>query len=97
MTNVFEQPWLLLAASAVVLLAVALFRPQRHKFWFWLFPVIIAASAFAFDYFVQTDVEKIQNTIAGLVKAAEKEDVDAISPLVSNDYHDSFHESRRAS
>jgi hypothetical protein len=58
--------------------------------------VIIAASAFAFDYFVQTDVEKIQDTIAGLVKAAEKEDPEAIVPLVSNNYHDSFHQSKQA-
>ena len=98
MTSIFEQPWLLLAVSAVVFLAVVVFRavlPQKHKFWFWLFPVIIAASAFAFDYFVQTDVEKIKDTIAAIVKAAEKEDAEAIAPLVSNDYRDSFHQSKR--
>jgi len=96
MTNIYEQPWLLLAVSAVVLLALAIFRPQKHKFLFWLFPVIIAASAFAIDYLVPTDVEKVQGVIAGLVKAAEKEDPEAIGRLISNDYRDSSHRSKRA-
>jgi hypothetical protein len=99
MTNIFEQPWLLLIASVVVLLAVAVFRglsPQRHKWWFWLLPVIIAIAAFAIDYFVRTDVEKVKETIAKAVRAVEKENAEAIGPLISNDYHDSFHASKQA-
>jgi hypothetical protein len=99
MTNIFEQPWLLLIASAIVLLAVAVFRglfPQRHRWWFWLLPVIIATAAFAIDYFVQTDTEKVKEAIAKAVRAVEKEDAEAIGPLISNDYHDSSHASKQA-
>jgi hypothetical protein len=99
MTNILEQPWLLLIASVVVLLAVAVFRglfPQRHRWWFWLLPVIIAIAAFAIDFFVRTDVEKVKETIAKAVRAVEKEDAEAIGPLISNDYHDSFHASKQA-
>jgi hypothetical protein len=99
MANIFEQPWLLLIASVVVLLAVAVFRgllSQRHRWWFWLLPVIIAISAFAIDYFVRTDTEKIKEVVAKAVRAVEKEDAEAIGPLISNDYHDSFHASKQA-
>lgn len=99
MTNILEQPWLLLIASVIVLLAVAVFRglfPQRHRWWFWLLPVIIAIAAFAIDYFVQTDTEKIKDVVAKAVRAVEKEDAEAIGPLISNDYHDSFHASKQA-
>ena len=81
------------------MLAVFVFRglsPQRHRWWFWLLPVIIATAAFAIDYLVQTDTEKIKDAIAGAVKAVEREDTGAIGPLLSNDYHDSFHESKQA-
>jgi len=74
MTNIFEQPWLLLIASVVILLAVAVIRglsPQRHRWWFWLLPVVIATAAFAIDFFVQTDTEKIKEAIAKAVKAVE--------------------------
>ncbi len=99
MTNIFEQPWLLLIVSVVVLLAVAVFRglfPQRHRWWFWLLPVIIAIAAFAIDFFVRTDNEEIKEAIAKAVRAVEREDAEAIGPLISNDYHDSFHASKQA-
>jgi hypothetical protein len=99
MTNIFEQPWLLLIASVVVLLAAAVFRglfPQRHRWWFWLLPVIIAVAAFAIDFFVRTDNEKIKGVIARAVRAVEREDAEAIGPLISSDYHDSFHASKQA-
>ncbi len=99
MTNIYEQPWLLLAVSVGFLLAVFIFRaifPQRHKWWLWLLPVLLAASAFAIDYFVETDAEKVRNIIAKAVKAVEKEDAEALVPLFSDDYHDSFHASKEA-
>jgi hypothetical protein len=99
MTSIFEQPWLLLIVSGVVLLAVAVIRglfPQRHRWWFWLLPVVIATAAFAIDFFVRTDTEKIKDVIAKAVRAVEKEDTGAIGPLLSNDYRDSFHASKQA-
>jgi len=97
MTNIFEQPWLLLIVAGVVFLGVAFFRdllPARRGWLFWLLPVVIAILAFAIDFFVQTDREKVEKVIAKGVKAAEKEDVDAAGRLVANDYHDTFNESK---
>jgi len=99
MTNIFEQPWLLLMVSAAVLLAVAVFRallPRRHKWWLWLLPVLVAAAAFALDFFVQTDTEKVKEAIAGIVKAVENENAGAVGLLISDDYHDSLHTSQKA-
>jgi hypothetical protein len=98
MTNIYEQPWLLLAVSAGVLLAVFIFRaifPQRHK-WLWLLPILLAALAFAIDYFVETDTEKVRDVIAKVVKAAEKEDAEAMMSRFCDDYRDSFHVSKQA-
>ncbi|MGA2173040.1 MAG: hypothetical protein ABSG82_08565 [Sedimentisphaerales bacterium] len=98
MTNIFEQPWLLLIVAGVVLLAVLIFRsgwPERHRWWFWLLPVVIAVLAFAIDFFVQTDKEKVEEALAQLVRAVEKEDVGAIEALISDDYSDSFHTSKK--
>lgn len=61
-----------------------------------MLPVIIAIAAFAIDYFVQTDTEKIKDVIAKAVRAVEKEDAEAIGPLILNDYRDSLHASKQA-
>ncbi len=99
MTNIFEQPWLLLIAAGVVFLVVAMFRdtlPPKRSWLFWLLPVVIAAAAFGLDYFVQTDKEKIETALAKASRAVERENIDALQPLVSNDYHDSLHASKQA-
>jgi hypothetical protein len=97
MTNIFEGPWLLLIIAGVAGLAVFAFGklwPQRQKWWFWLLPVIIAAAAFAFDYFVETDSEQVRDVIVRAVKAVEKGKSDALEPLISEDYHDSLHKTK---
>ncbi len=99
MTSIFEQPWSLLIASLIVLLGVFLYKcflPQKHKWWFWLFPLVVAISAFAIDYFVQTDTEKVRQTIARAVEAVEEENSQALEPLISDNYSDSFHSSKQA-
>jgi len=99
MRNIFEQPSLLLIVSAVALLVVFVFRalfPQSRKWWLWLLPILLAASAFALDYFIETDAEKVRAVLARVVKAVEKEDAELLTPLFSDDYHDSFHASREA-
>ena len=98
MTNIFEQPWLLLVVSAAACLVVFIIRavfPQKFK-WLWLLPVLLAASAFAVDYFIDTDTEKVRVVIAKLVKAAEKEDAEAMMSRLCDDYRDSFHPSKQA-
>jgi hypothetical protein len=99
MTNVCEQPWLLLIVAGVVLLLVLVYfwlAPQNRKWWHWLPPAIIALSAFGIDFLVQTDAEKVEIVIAKASRAAQNEDVDAIGRLISPDYHDSFNESKEA-
>ena len=99
MWNIYEEPWLLLIVSGVVLLGTIVYRgfwPQRRKWWHWGFFVIIAAAAFGIDFFVQTDAEKVKGAIAKVVKAAQNEDVNAMGRLLAEDYHDSFNGSKEA-
>ena len=99
MTNIFEQPWLLLIVAGVVFLGVAFFRdvlPPGRGWLFWLLPVVIAIAAFGIDYLVQTDKEKIEAVLAKACRAVEGEDIRALAPLISNDYHDSVHPSKQA-
>ncbi len=99
MTNIFEQPWLLLIVAGVVFLVVAFFRdllPPRRAWVFWLLPVVIAIAAFAIDYLVQTDREKIEAVLAKACRAVEKEDIKAIEPLIWGNYSDSVHPSKQA-
>jgi hypothetical protein len=98
MMNVFEEPWLLLIVAGVVFLGVAIFRdalPPKRTWAFWLLPIVIALTAFGLDYFVQTDKEKIQTTLAKACKAVETENINALQPLMSNDYRDSVHSSKQ--
>ena len=99
MWNIFEQPWLLLIVAGVVFLGVAFFRdllPPKRAWVFWLLPVAIAIAAFGIDYLVQTDREKIEAVLAKACKAVEEEDIQALAPLISKDYHDSGHPSKQA-
>jgi hypothetical protein len=99
MTNIFEQPWLLLIVSGVVLLAVIAVRglaPGRCKWWFWLLPIIIAGGAFAVDFLVRTDNEKLRSVIYRAVNAIEKENIRAMEPLIAKDYSDSLHRSKQS-
>jgi hypothetical protein len=98
MTNIFEQPLLLLIVAGVVFLGVAFFRdllPARRAWVFWLLPVFIAIAAFAIDYLVQTDREKIEAILAKACRAVEKEDIRAIEPLIWKNYSDSVHPSKQ--
>ncbi len=97
MMNIFEQPWLLVIIAGIVFLGIAIFRDvlQPRQAWlFWVLPFIIALTAFGIDRLVQTDKEKVENTLAKGVKAAEKEDVDLAADLVANDYQDTFNKSK---
>ena len=98
MTNIFESPWLLLIVAGVVFLITAFFRdllPPKRAWIFWLLPVFIAMAAFAIDYFVQTDKEKIESVLSRACKAVESENIKALEPLVWENYSDSAHPSRR--
>jgi hypothetical protein len=83
----------------VVFLVVAFFRdllPPKRAWLFWLLPVVIAIAAFAIDYLVQTDKEKIEAVLAKASRAVEKEDIKSLEPLIWENYSDSVHPSRQA-
>lgn len=99
MTNIVEQPWLLLIAAGVVFIGLAIFRdlltPKRALV-FWLLPVAIAAAAFGIDYFFQSDKEKIETILARASRAVEREDIKSLEPLIWKNYSDSVHPSKQA-
>jgi hypothetical protein len=98
MFNVCENPWGLLTVAVAVALIIWIFRsvaPDKIRWWLWLLPLAIGCAAFAIDYFVETDPEKIEKTIYALTTAAEQENCDAIAPLIAENYSDSYHRTRR--
>lgn len=99
MWNVLEQPWTLLITAAALALVVAVVLPfiqAKSKRLLWLTPLLVAPLAFALDFAVSTDREKIQNVIDAGVKAVENEDPDAIAAILAPDYQDSSHPDKAA-
>lgn len=97
MFNIFEQPWTLLTAAAVISLVLAVLRtiwPEKKCFWHWLIPAAVVAAAFALDFLVQTDMEKIRAVIDTGIKTVERENAVKLGQIISNDYKDSYHNTK---
>jgi len=97
MFNIFEHPWGLLTLAVVTLLILLMFHrifPEKRHWWQWLLPAFLIAAAFGVDALVQTDLEKINAVISTAVKAVEEENPDAVEPIISNNYHDSYHNAK---
>jgi len=97
MLNVFEQPWTLLTAAIIILLftlIVRRFSGETQPLWQWLIPIFLAATAFGLDILVQTYREQINNTINTALRAAEEENPDAIEMILSDNYKDSYHNTK---
>ncbi len=98
MFQIFEHPWGLLITAGTVALIILIIRtvfPDKHRWWHWLLPLLIAAAAFGLDYLVQSDTEKIRALIITVAKAVEEENPDAIEPLISPYYRDSLHRNKQ--
>jgi hypothetical protein len=98
MYNIFEKPWMLLIVAVVVLIIfyiIRAFKPEKIKRWHFFIPLIIAISAFAADFFFQTDQENINSIIKSCIKASKNEDADTIDIFLASDYHDSQHLSKQ--
>ena len=98
MSNIFEQPWTLLIIAILVLLVVLMFRrilPEKRHWGQWLLPAFLAVAAFGFDLLVKTDLEKINAVINTGIKAVEEENSDAIEAIISDNYHDSYHNTKK--
>lgn len=99
MLNVFEQPWSLLTAAVVVLLILLMARrvfPHKKYWWQWFLPAFFTVAAFGLDLLVQTDLERINAVINTGVKAVEEENPDAIEAIISDNYSDSYHGTKKS-
>lgn len=98
MFDFFEQPYTLIGAAILVLFGILTFRsvvPEKRRWWQLLLPVFVATAAFGLDMLVQTDLEKINSVINIIIKAVEEEDCNAIEVIIAENYHDSFHNTKR--
>ena len=94
MFGIFEQPWTLIGASVIVLFVVFTVRsvfPEKRKPWQLGIPLAVAALGFGLDMLVQTDMEKVNDLMGGVLSAVRDEDCDALAELVAEDYSDSYH------
>lgn len=99
MYDIFHTPWPIAIASVVVWLIVSMIRltmPDKGRKWHMLIPLLMLISAFAIDYFVQTDREKLDTVIDNSIAAAVACDIAAIDALVAADYSDRVHRSKPA-
>jgi len=68
--------------------------PEKRKSWHWLIPLAVAAAAFALDYLVETDREKVDALIGTIMQAVEEENCALIDTTIAEDYRDSFHSTK---
>jgi len=98
MFDIFEQPWTLLIVAILVLLVMLMLRrifPEKRHWAQWLLPAFLTVAAFGFDLLVKTDSEKINAVINTAVKAVEEENCHAIAAVISDNYRDSYHNTKR--
>ena len=99
MLNIFEKPWLLAAIGfwlTVAVFILARFWPLKFTRKHLLIGPALIALAFALDYLIVTDKEKIENIIATVVQATQEEQALDFIRFISPDYADSFHHSRES-
>ncbi len=94
MFDIFEQPWTLVGAAVIVMFVVFTIRsvfPEKRKPWQLGIPLVVAALGFGLDMLVQTDLEKVNVVMDGVLKTVCEEDCDALAELIAEDYSDSYH------
>lgn len=99
MLDIFDQPWTLIGAAVLVFFGVLTYRsifPEKKIWWQWLLPLFVSAAAFGTDYLVQTDLEKIDAVIYTGTKAVANKDYNAIESIISQNYSDSYHNSKES-
>ena len=98
MFDIFEQPWTLVGAAVLVLFGMLTFRsffPEKRRWWQLLVPVFLIIAAFGADMLVQTDLEKINAVINTAIKGVQQEDCSAIEAVISDNYSDSYHSTKK--
>ncbi len=89
--NIFEHPWALVAVGAWLILAVWIasrYWPLKFTRKHLLIGPIVIALAFAVDYLVVTDREKIETIMDIVVEATQEERAEDIVQYISGDYCD---------
>lgn len=96
MTNIFENPWLLLTLAALSLVPAAILRQAKPEWGYrpLLIPLLLTALGVALDFAVQTDNEQIHAIIRTCRKAAVEGNARAMSDVLCADYDDGFHRSK---
>ncbi|MFH1616565.1 MAG: hypothetical protein ABIG61_15960 [Planctomycetota bacterium] len=99
MFDVFEQPWLLLIAAVVIhfILGVVRFiKADRRRWWYYVPAIALVFAAIGLDFFVRTDLEKVNAVIKNCKKAVETQDVKMLVSYVAPDYYDSGNHTHRS-
>ena len=99
MWDIFDQPWTLTGLAVLVLFGVLTYRsifPERKSRWQWLLPLFVIVAAFGTDYLVQTDLEKIDAVINTGMKAVTNRNYQTIETIISENYSDSYHNSKES-
>ena len=97
MSDIFEQPWVLLIIAILALLVMLMLHrifPEKRRWWQLALPVFLAVAALGLDWLVQTDLEKINAVINKGIKAVEEENCNAIEAIISDNYSDSYHNTK---
>ena len=98
MFNPFENPWLLLLVGILLVPILAFIRQpwqNKQKPYHMLIPIAFIAAAIVLDFCVKTDREKIDSAVNQSIKAAVLNDVTLIDAVVSQEYTDQIHSSKR--
>jgi len=87
----YESPWILIIVAVVLFCVIAIFRnakPEKARWWQLLIPLIVLGAAFAVDYAVKTDNEKITTRIITAKEAVIARDTQTIINMIDDKYLD---------
>jgi hypothetical protein len=97
MWNVFEYPFVGIGIAFLSLVGIWVYqviRPDKKRKWHFAVPFVIAGLAFALEFFVQTDKEKILAAFNQGVRSFQEQKIEPIREIIAEDYSDAAHGSK---
>jgi hypothetical protein len=94
MLNIFEHPYLAAVMAAGLFLVhriIRAFKPDKCRNIYLMIPVFIFVLGFGIDYFIKTDLEKINTIISRVQKTIAMDDISPIKDLLCSNYLDLYH------